>query len=94
MVAALTAPTINAADVETLRKQSMAIADKIVGADHAGDGRESAQVLTPEQRKLAQAEIAKRRSSSLRPALGVTFVDVARMRRAKARPYPRGFPMC
>jgi Spy/CpxP family protein refolding chaperone len=58
MVAALTAPTINAGDVERLRKQSMASADKMSALVTQGMVA-SAQVLTPEQRKLAQEEIAK-----------------------------------
>ena len=58
MVAALTAPTINAGNVEQLRKQSMANADKISALVTQGMVA-SAQVLTPEQRKLAQGEIAK-----------------------------------
>jgi Spy/CpxP family protein refolding chaperone len=58
MVAALTAPTINAGNVEQLRRQSMANADKISALMTQGIVA-SAQVLTPEQRKLAQDEIAK-----------------------------------
>jgi len=58
MVAALTAPTINAAEVERLRKLSMANADKISTLVARGMVA-SAQVLTPEQRKRAQEEIAK-----------------------------------
>jgi protein CpxP len=58
MVAALTAPTINAGDVERVRKQSMANADKISALITQGMVA-SAQVLTPDQRKLAQQEIAK-----------------------------------
>jgi periplasmic protein CpxP/Spy len=57
MVAAVTAPSINAADVERLRKQTMANADKISGLITQGIVA-SAQVLTPDQRKLAQQEIA------------------------------------
>jgi Spy/CpxP family protein refolding chaperone len=57
MMAALTAATINAADVEKLRKQSMASADKISAIVTQGMVA-SAQVLTPEQRKLAQQELA------------------------------------
>jgi periplasmic protein CpxP/Spy len=59
MVAALTAPSINAGEVERLRKQSMANADKISALITQGMVG-SAQVLTPDQRKLAQQEIAKR----------------------------------
>jgi periplasmic protein CpxP/Spy len=58
MVAALTAPTINAGDVERLRKQTMANADKISALVTQGM-MASAQVLTPEQRKLAGEELAK-----------------------------------
>jgi len=58
MVSALTAPTINAGEVERLRKQSMASADKISALITQGMVG-SAQVLTPDQRKLAQQEIAK-----------------------------------
>jgi protein CpxP len=58
MIAALTAPTINAGDVEKLRKQAMASADKISSLITQGMVG-SAQVLSPDQRKLAQAEIAK-----------------------------------
>ena len=57
MVTALTAPTINPGDVERLRKQTMANADKISALVTQGFVA-SAQVLTPEQRKLAQQEIA------------------------------------
>ena len=60
MVAALTAPTINAAEVERLRKQSMASADKVSALFTQGMVA-SAQVLTPEQRKLAGEELAKGR---------------------------------
>jgi Spy/CpxP family protein refolding chaperone len=56
MVAALTAPSINAGDVERLRKQTMANADKMSGLITQGIVA-SAQVLTPDQRKLAQQEI-------------------------------------
>ncbi|HEY7374672.1 MAG TPA: periplasmic heavy metal sensor [Polyangia bacterium] len=58
MIAALTAPQINAGDVEKLRKQSMASADKISALITQGMVG-SAQVLTADQRKLAQEEIAK-----------------------------------
>jgi Spy/CpxP family protein refolding chaperone len=58
MIAALTAPQINAGDVEKLRKQSMASADKLSALITQGMVG-SAQVLTPDQRKLAQEEIAK-----------------------------------
>jgi Spy/CpxP family protein refolding chaperone len=58
MVAALTAPTINAGEVERLRKLTMANTDKISALITQGMIA-SAQVLTPDQRKLAQQEIAK-----------------------------------
>jgi Spy/CpxP family protein refolding chaperone len=58
MVAALTAQTINAGDVERLRKLTMANTDKISTLVTQGMVA-SAQVLTPDQRKLAQQEIAK-----------------------------------
>jgi Spy/CpxP family protein refolding chaperone len=58
MVAALTASTINAGEVERLRKLSIASADKISAIVTQGMVA-SAQVLTPEQRKRAQEEIAK-----------------------------------
>jgi Spy/CpxP family protein refolding chaperone len=58
MVAALTAPNINAGEVERLRKLSMASADKISAIVTQGMVA-SAQVLSPDQRKLAQEEIAK-----------------------------------
>jgi periplasmic protein CpxP/Spy len=58
MVAALTAPTINAGEVERLRQLSMASADKMSALITQGM-MASAQVLTPEQRKQAQAELAK-----------------------------------
>jgi len=60
MVTALTAPTINAGTVEQLRKQAMASADKMSSLITQGMVQ-SAQVLTPDQRKLAQQEIAKER---------------------------------
>jgi len=60
MVAALTAPTINAGEVERLRKQSMASADKVSALFTQGMVA-SAQVLTPDQRKLAGEELAKGR---------------------------------
>ena len=58
MVAALTAPTINAGEVERLRKLSIASADKTSALITQGMVA-SAQVLTPDQRKQAQAELAK-----------------------------------
>jgi Spy/CpxP family protein refolding chaperone len=53
IVAAVTASTINAADVEKLRQQSMAVADKTSALFTQGIVN-TAQVLTPEQRKMAQ----------------------------------------
>jgi len=58
MIGALTAPTINAGNVEQLRKQAMASADKMSALITQGMVQ-SAQVLTPDQRKLAQQEISK-----------------------------------
>jgi Spy/CpxP family protein refolding chaperone len=58
IVAAVTAPSINAADVEKLRQQSMAIADKTSALFTQGIVQ-TAQALTPDQRKLAQEEMAK-----------------------------------
>jgi Spy/CpxP family protein refolding chaperone len=58
MVAALTAPNINAGEVERLRKLSMASQDKVSALMTQGMVA-SAQILTPEQRKLAQEQIAK-----------------------------------
>jgi protein CpxP len=58
MVAALTAPSINAAEVERLRKLSMTNADRISALITQGMVA-SAQVLTPDQRKLAQQELAR-----------------------------------
>jgi Spy/CpxP family protein refolding chaperone len=58
MVAALTAQTINAGEVERLRKLTMANTDKISALVTQGMVA-SAQVLTPDQRKLAQQEIGK-----------------------------------
>ena len=60
MIGALTAPTINAGNVEQLRKQAMASADKMSALITQGMVQ-SAQVLTPDQRKLAQQEMAKER---------------------------------
>ena len=58
MVAALTAQSINAGEVERLRKLTMANTDKISALVTQGMVA-SAEVLTPDQRKLAQQEIAK-----------------------------------
>jgi Spy/CpxP family protein refolding chaperone len=55
MIAAMTAPRIDAAAVEKLRVQSMALHDKtsaLITQGFVG----SANVLTPEQRKLARDE--------------------------------------
>jgi len=61
IVAAVTAPTINAADIEKLRQQSMSVADKTSALFTQGIVA-SAQVLTPEQRKLAHDEMEKARA--------------------------------
>ena len=83
MVAALTAPTINAAEVERLRKLSMASADKVSALFTQGMVA-SAQVLTPEQRKLAGEELAKGRGHhQLGRVVGVTW-DARRLRAARA----------
>ena len=58
MIAALTASQINPGEVEKLRKQSMTSADKLSALITQGMVG-SAQVLTPDQRKLAQEEIAR-----------------------------------
>ena len=53
IVTAVTASTINAAEVEKLRQQSMSVADKTSALFTQGIVN-TAQVLTPEQRKIAQ----------------------------------------
>jgi protein CpxP len=58
IVAAVTAPTINSAEVEKLRQQSMAVADKTSALFTQGIVN-TAQVLTPEQRKIAQEHWAE-----------------------------------
>jgi Spy/CpxP family protein refolding chaperone len=55
IVTALTAPTINASDVEKLRQQSMSWADKTSSLFTQGIVA-TAQVLTPDQRKIAAQE--------------------------------------
>ena len=77
MVAALTAPTINAGEVERLRKLSMANTDKISALVTQGMVA-SAQVLTPDQRKLAQA---RDREGRRPPSLGPR--DAVRRRRER-----------
>jgi Spy/CpxP family protein refolding chaperone len=59
MLAALTAPTINTADVERLRQQASGLHDKMSSLITQGMVA-TAQILTPEQRKQAQEEMAKR----------------------------------
>ena len=59
MLAALTAPTINAGEVERLRKEASGLHDKMSALITQGMVA-TAQVLTPEQRKQAQEELAKR----------------------------------
>jgi Spy/CpxP family protein refolding chaperone len=56
MVAALTEQTINAADVEKLRQQSVSLGDKASALLTQGFVA-SAGVLTPDQRKIAAQEI-------------------------------------
>jgi periplasmic protein CpxP/Spy len=59
MLAALTAPTINTTDVERLRQQAAGLHDKMSALITQGMVA-TAQALTPEQRKQAQEELAKR----------------------------------
>lgn len=59
MLAALAAPTINTADVERLRQQASGLHDKMSALITQGIVA-TAQVLTPEQRRQAQEEMAKR----------------------------------
>jgi periplasmic protein CpxP/Spy len=58
---ALAAATINASQIEQLRQQSMSLADKTSSAFTQGLVQ-TAQVLTPDQRKQAQAFIQEARS--------------------------------
>ena len=60
MGAALSAPTINPATVEQLRKQAMGVADQMSSTFTQGLVQ-TAQVLTPDQRKQAQAFIQEAR---------------------------------
>jgi Spy/CpxP family protein refolding chaperone len=60
IAAALSAPTINPATVEQLRKQAMGIADQLSSTFTQGLVQ-TAQVLTPDQRKTAAAAIAEAR---------------------------------
>jgi Spy/CpxP family protein refolding chaperone len=60
MAAALSAPTINPATVEQLRRQSMGVADQLSSTFTQGLVQ-TAQVLTPEQRTQAAAAIAEAR---------------------------------
>ena len=59
MLAALTAPTINTSEVERLRQQATGLHDKMSALVTQGMVA-TAQALTPEQRKQAQEEMAKR----------------------------------
>ena len=61
MVTALTGATINASDVEKLRQQSMSLTDKTSSVFTQGIVQ-TAQVLTPDQRKIAQQELAAERA--------------------------------
>jgi Spy/CpxP family protein refolding chaperone len=61
MVTALTGATINASDVEKLRQQSMSLTDKTSSLFTQGIVQ-TAQVLTPDQRKIAQQELAAQRA--------------------------------
>ena len=58
MLAALTSPTINTSEVERLRQQATGLHDKMSALVTQGMVA-TAQVLTPEQRKQAQEELAK-----------------------------------
>ena len=58
MLAALAAPTINTSEVERLRQQATGLHDKMSALVTQGMVA-TAQVLTPEQRKQAQEELAK-----------------------------------
>jgi periplasmic protein CpxP/Spy len=58
--AALSAPTINPATVEQLRKQAMGVADQMSSTFTQGLVQ-TAQVLTPDQRKQAQAFVQEAR---------------------------------
>jgi len=58
IVADLTAPTIDPSAIEQLRQQSMAVADKLSSLFTQGIVQ-TAQVLSPDQRKAAQEEMAK-----------------------------------
>lgn len=60
MAAALSAPTINPSTIEQLRQQSMGIANQISSTFTEGVVQ-TAQVLTPDQRKAAAAAIAQAR---------------------------------
>lgn len=57
IVAALSAPTIDTAAIEKLRQQSMGVADKLSSLFTQGIVG-TAQILTPDQRKQAQEELA------------------------------------
>jgi Spy/CpxP family protein refolding chaperone len=59
---AMTAPTIDAAAIEKLRQQSVAVMDKVSSLMTQGFV-ETARILTPDQRKQAAAEIAKAREN-------------------------------
>ena len=59
---AMTAATIDTAAIEKLRQQSVGVMDKVSSLVTQGFVQ-TAQVLTPDQRKQAAAEIAKERES-------------------------------
>jgi periplasmic protein CpxP/Spy len=59
MLTALTAPTINTSEVERLRQQATGLHEKMSALVTQGMVA-TAQALTPEQRKQAQEEMAKR----------------------------------
>jgi Spy/CpxP family protein refolding chaperone len=72
MVTALTGATINAAEVEKLRQQSIALTDKTSALFTQGIVA-TAQVLTPDQRKLAQQELAQRAQHRFGGGMGGGF---------------------
>jgi Spy/CpxP family protein refolding chaperone len=59
---AMTAPTIDPAAIEKLRQQAVSVMDKVSSVMTQGFVQ-TAQVLTPEQRKQAAAEIEKARQN-------------------------------
>ena len=72
MVTALTGATINASDVEKLRQQSMSLTDKTSAVFTQGIVQ-TAQVLTPDQRKIAQQELAQQAAQHHHGPMGGGF---------------------